>query len=57
MEFWNNASSGMKILIVVVIAAAVIALIFIGANAFGGGDEPVAPVAPPVAPPAATQTP
>jgi ABC-type cobalt transport system substrate-binding protein len=40
MEFWNNASTGMKILIIVVIAAAVIALIYIGANAFGGGDEP-----------------
>ena len=53
MEFWTNASTGMKILIVVVIAAAVIALIYIGANAFGGGDEPVAPVAPP----AATNTP
>jgi len=50
MEFWNNASTGMKILIIVVIAAAVIALIYIGANAFGGGDEPVAP-------PAATNTP
>jgi len=50
MAFWNTASTGMKILIVVVIAAAVIALIYIGANAFGGGDEPVAP-------PAATNTP
>ena len=55
MEFWNNASTGMKILIVVVIAAAVIALIYIVANAFGGAEEPTAPIAP-VAP-VATQAP
>lgn len=52
MEFWNNASTGMKILIVVVIAAAVLALIYIVSSASGGSQEPPAPAAP-----AATQTP
>ena len=53
MDIWNNASTGMKVLIVVVIALAVLALIFILTSAFGGGSqEPSAP-----SPPAATATP
>ncbi len=45
MEFWNNASTGMKVLIVVVIAAAFIALIYILSSAFGSPQEPAAPTA------------
>ncbi len=55
MEIWNNASTGMKVLIVVVVALAVIAVIFILSNAFGGSQEPTVPAAP--AAPAATATP
>ena len=53
MQFWNNASTGMKVLIVVIIAAAVLALVYIVSSAFSGGsEEPTAPAAP-----AATQAP
>ena len=58
MEFWNNASTGMKVVIIVILAAAVIGLLFILSSVFGGSQEPEvpsAPVAPPT--PAATATP
>ena len=56
MEFWNNASTGMKILIVVVVIAALFGVYALVSGAFGGSPAPTPPPAATEAP-AATATP
>jgi heat shock protein HslJ len=56
MEFWNNASTGMKILIVVVVIAALVGVYALVSGAFGGSPAPTPPPAATDAP-AATATP
>jgi len=51
MNFWHNASTGMKILIIVVIVAAIIGVYALFTGALGGSPEPTPP------PPAATEAP
>jgi heat shock protein HslJ len=55
MEFWNGASTGMKILIVVVIIAALIGVYALISGAFGGSPE--SPPPPATEAPAPTATP
>lgn len=51
MNFWHDASTGMKILIIVVIIAAIIGIYALFTGALGGSPEPTPP------PPAATEAP
>ena len=58
MNFWNNASTGVKILIIAVVVAAIIGVFYLLTGGFGAQPEPTpTAVAPKPATPAPTNTP